>query len=371
MRPEPKRPVSTLGLARRPRAWAALWYAARLAAPPPRAGPGLRACAASALDVGDDGVPARRRGADRRADLRRQRRRAAHQRRRDLPGLPRDDPRGASTTINLAHLRLLAGRHRPRGRRAAGRARARRASRSTSCSTRSARRRWSATCIDDMRDAGVLRRALPPAQALRAAPPEQPHAPQAADRRRPRRDDRRRRDRRGVDGRRPGPRPLARHPRPRPRAGRARAAGRVRRELARGDRRRARRRRLPARARAGRRRRADAGRALARRRRRHERRGAVLPRHRVGARVARPDRRVLRAAAGVHRGAVRGGRPRRRRAHPRPGPAHRQGVRPPAPGARAYEQLLECGVADLRVPARRCCTPRRWSSTARGRRSAR
>ena len=61
-----------------------------------------------------------------------------------------------------------------------------------------------------------------------------------------------------------------------------------------------------------RRRRRDAGRALARRGRRHERRGALLPRDRLRAASARPHGGVLRAAAGVHRGAVRRGRARRR-----------------------------------------------------------
>jgi cardiolipin synthase len=95
--------------------------------------------------------------------------------------------------------------------------------------------------IGHMRDGGVRVAPVPPAQALRDAPRDEPHPPQDPRRRRPRRDDRRRRHRRGVDGQRAGPRPLARHPRPRPRPDRARPAGRLRRELARGHRRGARR----------------------------------------------------------------------------------------------------------------------------------
>ena len=53
------------------------------------------------LDVGGGDFLAAVRGAHRRADLARQRDRPADQRRRDLPGLPRDAPRRASETINL------------------------------------------------------------------------------------------------------------------------------------------------------------------------------------------------------------------------------------------------------------------------------
>ena len=88
---------------------------------------------------------------------------------------------------------------------------------------------------------------LPPAEALRGPPPPVPHAPQAADRGRPRGIHRRRRHRRGVDRGRPGPRPLARHPRARARARGAGPPGRVRRELAGGDGPGARRRAVPAR----------------------------------------------------------------------------------------------------------------------------
>ena len=59
--------------------------------------------------------PARRRGAHRSADLDRQPRRAADQRRPDLPRLPRDDRRGRADA-QPADLRLLARRDRRRGR---------------------------------------------------------------------------------------------------------------------------------------------------------------------------------------------------------------------------------------------------------------
>ena len=94
---------------------------------------------------GHAGVPARLRGAHRGRRDRGQPRRGPRQRRRDLPRLPRDHPAGR-VDDQLPHLRVLAGRHRARGRRALARPRAATASTSTSCSTRSARRRWSATC---------------------------------------------------------------------------------------------------------------------------------------------------------------------------------------------------------------------------------
>jgi cardiolipin synthase len=120
-------------------------------------------------------------------------------------------------------------------------------------------------------------------------------------------------------------------------------AGRLRRELARGHRRGARRPAPPARPRPGRRRRADAGRALERRRGRHRGRGALLPRARVGQALDRADRRVLRAAPGVHRGAVRRRPPRRRRRVLVPGPhIDKEFVR--IAGRASYEELHACGV---------------------------
>ena len=302
---------------------------------------------------------------------RRQRGRAADQRR------PRSSRRSwrrsasAKQTVNLLTYVYWQGDIAREVAGAAVRARAARASRSTSCWTRSAAAKMDRKLIDEMRDAGVVRRALPPAEALRAAPPEQPHAPQAADRRRAGRDDRRRRDRRGVDRQRPGPRPLARHPRARPRAGRARPAGRVRRELARGDRRRARRRGVPARARASRRRRPDAARALARR-----------------ASATRTSRRCTswpsprRAQRSTSR---RRTSPRARRSSRRCATRRERGVdvRVLVPGPHIDKEFVRvAGRARLRAAAglrrarsastgRRCCTPRRSSSTAPGRRSAR
>ena len=187
-------------------------------------------------------------------------------------------------------------------------------------------------------------------------------------RRRARRADRRRRDRRRVDRRRAGPRPLARHARPRPRAGRARPAGRVRGELARGDRRRARRAEVPARARAARRRLHDAGRALVGRRRRHERRGAVLPRDRLRARAPRtsPPRTSPRARRSSRRCATRRERGVAvRRARPRR--AHRQGLRPQGRARRRTSELLECGVriweyCPTMLHAKTLTIDRRWTS---------
>ena len=309
----------------------------RLAAPPPRDRPRLRA--ARRVRSRRPGLPARGRGDHRRADLVGQRGRAARQRRPHLPLLPGDDPPGGEDGLH-AHLRVLARRHRRRGRRRPVRARGRRG-RVQRDHRRHGRRADEAGRV---RADGRRRRprlALPPAQALRVAAARQPHAPQDPRRRRLRRADRRRRDRGGVDRRRPGPRPLARHPRARARADRARAVRRVRRELARGDGRGARRRRLHARARGHGGRRPDADGALERGRRRHQRRGALLPRDRGGARVARPHRRLLRAAPGVHRGAGGMRRTRREGARARARRAHRQGT-----GAGR-------GARELRRPARR------------------
>ena len=119
-----------------------------------------------------------------------------------------------------------------------------------------------------------------------------------------------------------------------------------------------------------RRRRPDAARALERGRRRHQRRGALLPRDRRGARVARPHRCLLRAAPGVLRGA-RGGRAARgASARARARRAHRQGPRP-GRGPRELRPARRGRRRALRVRARRCCTRSRSCSTACGRRSAR
>ena len=303
------------------------------------------------------GLPARGRGAHGRADLRGQRRRGARQRRRDLPGLPRHDPQ-ARRTVNLQTYVYWRGDIAGEVAECAVRERAGRASRSTCSSTRSARRRWSATLVErDARRRGE-RRAVPPAAALRAAAPEQPHAPQAARRRRRGRHDRRRRDRGGVDRRRPGPRPLARHARPRP--------GPVVRGLqgafaenwleATGD-------VLvgdgylpelePVATTAGRCRSCARARASATRTSRRST-SSRSPR----ARAARPHGRVLRPAPRVRRGAVRRGRARRRRPRARPGPAHRQGLRPASPAGRPTTAARRAASSSTST-ARRCCTPRR------------
>ena len=92
--------------------------------------------------------------------------------------------------------------------------RAKPASRCTSCSTRSARRRWIRPGSPRWRGrrAGAQ---VPPGELVQPRPPQQPHPPQAARRRRLRRLHRRRRHRARMDRPRPGPRPLARHALPR------------------------------------------------------------------------------------------------------------------------------------------------------------
>ena len=100
--------------------------------------------------------------------------------------------------------------------------------------------------------------------------------------------------------------------------------------------------------RAGRRRRRDAGRPLDGGGRRHERRGAVLPGDRLRAQDAAPHVGVLRAAAGVHRGADRRRAARRRRPGARPRAAHRQGLRPPG-GPLGLRGAARGRRADLRV----------------------
>ena len=140
------------------------------------------------------------------------------------------------------------------------------------------------------------------------------------------------------------PRPLARHARPRPRADRPRAPGRVRGALARGHRRDPERRGLPSAPRGARGRRPDAARPLAVGRRRHERRVALLPGDRLGARVPRPDRRVLRAPPGVHRRAGRR-RAARRRGSGSSSPAPTSTRSSCAwPGRDAYDELLDAGA---------------------------
>ena len=128
--------------------------------------------------------------------------------------------------------------------------------------------------------------------------------------------------------------------------GRARPVRRLRGELARGDRRGAGRRRLPARARGGRRRRADAGRALERGRRRHERRGALLPRdrrRRASRSTSPPPTSCPRPA--FTEALVDAARARRARARARAGRAHRQARACGSPGARA---TTSCSTAASR-----------------------
>ena len=120
-RPGPRRP---LRLARRAGRARGRLVRLGVAAPPPRAGRGLRAARRGARGRLRR-LPARRRGADRRARDARQRGRAARQRRPDLPRLPGDDRRRPAQP-EPPDLRLLARRHRPRGRGGALRARARR-----------------------------------------------------------------------------------------------------------------------------------------------------------------------------------------------------------------------------------------------------
>ena len=275
--------------------------------------------------------------------------RAADQRRPDLPLLPADDPRGAGERLP-AHLRLLARRHRARGRRRAVRARAGRRGVQRADRRRRRDEARAPSCWSGWTEAGVRVCRFRPVKAYAAK----------------RLGNRTHRKILVADGRvgltggvgiaeewtgnARGPRPLARHARARRGAGGARAVRRVRGELARGDRRGARRRRLPARPARGGGRRADDGRALQRRRRRLQHRGALLPRDRGGARDARPHRRLLRAAPGVHRGAPGRGRARRARARARAGREHRQAARL---GRRAgvLRRAARGGRRALRVPA--------------------
>ena len=92
--------------------------------------------------------------------------------------------RGAKRDRQPPHLRLLARRHRARVAGRAVREGDARASRSTSCSTPSGRSRWTAALVGQMQRGRRLRRALPAAAPLRAAQAQQPHPPQAAGRRR-------------------------------------------------------------------------------------------------------------------------------------------------------------------------------------------
>ena len=84
----------------------------------------------------------------------------------------------------------------------------------------------------------------------------------------------------------------------------------------------------------------------------------------------RPDRRLLRPPAGVHRRALLGGRARRAGADRRPRPAHRQGLRPRRRARRLRAAARRPGSSSTST-SRRCCTRSRWSSTAPGRRSGR
>ena len=290
------------------------------------------------------------RGADRRARLHRRRGRAAHQRRRDLPRLPRDDRRGRAHD-QPPDLRLLARRHRHGHRVGAvppreGRRRGQRPARRDRHREDGARRRSRRCATAGVRVARF--RPLKP-YAIRRANNRTHRKILVADGQR--RDDRRRRHRRGVDGQRRGPRPLARHPRAHPRPGRPRAAGRVRRQLARGDRRGPHRRRLPPRA--------GAGRTAAGRCRSSARRPAwATPTSRRC--TSSPWRRRGSASISLPRTSPRGrrssrrsreaARARRRGARPRPRPAHRQGLRPRR-RPRGLRRAARRRRADLRVPA--------------------
>ena len=174
----------------------------------------------------DPAVPARHGRAARAAGAERQPLSRPRQRRPDLPGDARGDPRRP-------------GRRSPSRPTSTGRARSARssptrspsarapASRCTCCSTGSARRRWTRRSIDELKSAGVEIREVPSAALVAPRPPQQPHAPQDARRRRPHRLHRRRRHRRPMDRQRAGPRALARHPLPGRRAGRRADAGRL------------------------------------------------------------------------------------------------------------------------------------------------
>ena len=109
-------------------------------------------------------------------------------------------------------------------------------------------------------------------------------------------------------------------------------------------------RRVPPGARAGGRRRADAGRALERQGRRHQRRGALLPRDRLGAasRSSSPPPTSFRARRSPRPSATPRARGRRPDAGPRP--AHRQGRRPNRREG-GLRRAARGGGAAVRVPA--------------------
>ena len=196
---------------------------------------------------------------------------------------------------------------------------------------------------------------------------EQPHAPQAADRRRQGRPDRRRRDRRGVDGQRAGPRPLARHARARHGPGRCCGLqGAFAENWLEATGRRARRRRPPARPRARpRRRRADAGRALRApgSATRTPRRSTSSPSPPRASGCTSPRRTSRRGRRSPRRSATRPTAASTSASSCPAATSTRGSCGPPAARSTRSSSTAACASGST---ARPCCTRRRSSSTARG-----
>ena len=114
----------------------------------------------------------------------------------------------------------------------------------------------------------------------------------------------------------------------------------------------------------------DAARPLQREGRRHQRRGPLLPRDRLGQRSIDLTCRLLRAAAGVHRGPLRGGAGAASKSGSWcPGRTSTRGSCGPGAGRPTASCWRRgCGCSST---SRRCCTRRRSASTAPGRPSGR
>ena len=119
--------------------------------------------------------------------------------------------RGATKTITFETYIYWSGDDRPGVRRCAGRARARRRQGARAARLGRQQQDGRRSCVDEMKRPASRSRKLPPAALVPPRAAEQPHAPQAAGRRRPHRLHRRRRHRRRMDRPRAGPGPLARH----------------------------------------------------------------------------------------------------------------------------------------------------------------
>ena len=92
--------------------------------------------------------------------------------------------RGAQGDHHFRDLHLLVGRRSARSSPMRSPSARAPASRCTCCSTGSAAPRWTRALVDEMKAAGVEVQQVPPAALVQPRPHEQPHAPQAAGRRR-------------------------------------------------------------------------------------------------------------------------------------------------------------------------------------------